>query len=159
MSDREYISELGFQKLTGEVEHLLTVERPRVVNQVAAAAAEGDRSENAEYIYGKKRLREIDKRVEFLSKRLDILEVVPQPKGDDKARLLSWVHVEDEDGDVKVFRVVGADETDAKQNWISWKSPVGRSLLGKSVDDEVSIKTPGGTVVYLVVDITNSPAD
>ena len=159
MSDREYISELGFQKLTGEVEHLLTVERPRVVNQVAAAAAEGDRSENAEYIYGKKRLREIDKRVEFLSKRLDILEVVPQPKGNDKARLLSWVHVEDADGDVKVFRVVGADETDAKQNWISWKSPVGRSLLGKSVDDEVSIKTPGGTVVYLVVDITNCPAD
>ncbi len=155
MSDRDYISEAGFKKLTGEVEHLLTVERPRVVNQVAAAAAEGDRSENAEYIYGKKRLREIDKRVEFLSKRLDILEVVPQPKNTDRARLLSWVHVEDEDGTSTVFRVVGADETDAKRNWISWKSPVGRSLLGKAVDDEVKIKTPGGAVVYLVVEITN----
>ena len=157
MSDREYISEGGFLRLNGEVEHLLTVERPRVVNQVAAAAAEGDRSENAEYIYGKKRLREIDKRVEFLSKRLDILEVVPQPKTNEKARLLSWIHVEDEEGHIKVFRVVGADETDAKKNWISWKSPVGRALLGKAVDDEITIKTPGGSVVYLLVEITNQP--
>ena len=112
------------------------------MNIVATAAAEGDRSENAEYIYGKKRLREIDKRVEFLSTRLDVLEVVHQPVTTERARLLSWVEVEDEDGETQVFRVVGADETDAKMKWISWQSPVGRALLGKGLDDEVHINTP-----------------
>ena len=157
MTERHYISEAGYRMLASEVEQLLTVERPRVVNQVAAAAAEGDRSENAEYIYGKKRLREIDKRVEFISKRMDILEVVPQPTSCDKARLLSWIRVELDTGDERTFRVVGADETDAKKDWISWKSPVGRALLGKSVDDEVMIRTPGGQVGYHIIEIANQP--
>ena len=157
MGGKHYISLPGYDALTAEIEQLLTVERPRVVNQVTAAAAEGDRSENAEYIYGKKRLREIDKRAEFLGKRMDILEVIPQPKGTDRARLLSWVSVEDGHDEEHVFRVVGADETNAKLGWISWQSPVGRAVLGRAVDDEVSIHTPGGLLEYVVVGIYNAP--
>ncbi len=153
MSDRHYISQDGYNKMAGELDELLTVERPRVVNNVAAAAAEGDRSENAEYIYGKKRLREIDKRIEFLTRRLDLLEIVPQPRDAGRARLLSWIRVEDDEGDERVFRVVGADETDAKRGWISWRSPVGRALLGKAVDEEFKVDTPRGTVEYVVTEI------
>ena len=155
--DKHYISRPGYDALSREVEQLLTVERPRVVNQVAAAAAEGDRSENAEYIYGKKRLREIDRRVEFLGKRLDVLEVVPQPTSTERARLLSWVEVEDESGTTQTYRLVGADETDAKSRWISWKSPVGRALLGKAMDDEIIVQTPGGRVEYVIAGIYNAP--
>ena len=153
MSEKHYISQPGFQRLSDELQHLLTVERPRVVNNVAAAAAEGDRSENAEYIYGKKRLREIDRRVRFLTLRLDVLEVVPQSKSTDRVRLLSWVSLEDSEGETQVFRVVGADETDAKARWISWRSPVGRALLGKAVDDELVVQTPGGQTEYVVLEI------
>jgi transcription elongation factor GreB len=124
-----------------------------VVNNVAAAAAEGDRSENAEYIYGKKRLRQIDKRIEFLTRRLDVLEVVPQTKDTEKVRFLAWVEVEDGEGESRVFRIVGADETDAKAGWISWKSPVGRALLGETLDAEVTVQTPGGIVDYTIVEI------
>ena len=155
MADRHYISRQGYEALTAEAETLLTVERPRVVNQVAAAAAEGDRSENAEYIYGKKRLREIDRRVEFLTKRLDALEVTPQPTNTDRVRLLSWVELEDEAGENQVYRLVGADETDARSGWISWRSPVGRALLGKAVDDDVTVNTPGGVAEYVVLGIYN----
>ena len=153
MSDKHYISMQGYQRLGDEMDHLLTVERPRVVNNVAAAAAEGDRSENAEYIYGKKRLRQIDKRIEFLTRRLDVLEVVPQTKDTQKVRFLAWIEVEDAEGETRIFRIVGADETDAKAGWISWKSPVGRALLGKALDDEVTVMTPGGTVEYTIVEI------
>ena len=153
MSDKHYISMQGYQRLGDEMDHLLTVERPRVVNNVAAAAAEGDRSENAEYIYGKKRLRQIDKRIEFLTRRLDVLEVVPQTKDTQKVRFLAWIEVEDTEGETRIFRIVGADETDAKAGWISWKSPVGRALLGKALDDEVTVMTPGGTVEYTIVEI------
>ncbi|MEE2786934.1 MAG: transcription elongation factor GreB [Myxococcota bacterium] len=153
MSEKHYISEAGFQKLSDEVAHLMTVERPRIVRNVADAAAEGDRSENAEYIYGKKRLREIDRRVEYLTKRLDSFEVVPRPTRTDRVRLLVWVIVEDDEGDSRAFRVVGADETNADHGEISWKSPVGRALLGKAVDDEVVVRTPGGQLTYTIVDI------
>lgn len=154
MSTRQYISVEGFRKLAAELDELLTVERPRVVNNVAAAAAEGDRSENAEYIYGKKRLRQIDKRVEFLTRHLERLEAVEPPKDLSKVRFLSWVCVEDADtGDPRTFRIVGADETDARNGWISWKSPVGRALLGRSVDDDVRVETPGGPREYIVLDI------
>ena len=153
MTDKHYISQAGYDALAAEVEQLMTVERPRVVRNVADAAAEGDRSENAEYIYGKKRLREIDRRVEFLTKRLDVYEVVPLPTQTDRIRLLSWVELETEDGDVKYFRVVGADETNSDAGEISWKSPVGRALLGKAVDDEVTIRTPGGLLAYTILNI------
>jgi transcription elongation factor GreB len=159
VSERHYISAQGYHRLGAEMDHLLTVERPRVVNNVAAAAAEGDRSENAEYIYGKKRLREIDRRIEFITRRLDVLEVVPQTKDTQRVRFLAWVEVEDPEGETRVFRIVGADETDAKTGWISWRSPVGRALLAKALDDEVTVRTPGGEVVYTIVEIhTKDPA-
>lgn len=157
MTRKYYISVEGFKKLADELNHLLTVERPQVVNTVAAAAAEGDRSENAEYIYGKKRLRQIDKRMTWLRDHLERLEAVEPPKATDKVRFLSWVRVEDADsGETRDFRIVGADETDAKGGWISWRSPVGRALLGKSVDDDVSVDTPGGRREYVVLAIART---
>jgi len=154
VSQKQYISVEGFRKLSDELNRLLTVERPRVVNNVAAAAAEGDRSENAEYIYGKKRLREIDKRMTWLTDHLEALEAVEPPKATDKVRFLSWVLVEDaSSGETRAFRIVGADETDARAGWISWRSPVGRALLGRSVDDDVSVDTPGGLREYVVLGI------
>ena len=150
----EYISTAGYTKLASELEQLITQDRPKVVENVAAAAAEGDRSENAEYIYGKKRLREIDKRISFLTRRIDRLTPVAQAGTDDRVVFLSYVQVEDEDtGAKRWFRVVGADETDGRQGWISYQSPVGQGLLGKRLEEEVVVNTPGGERVYLVLDI------
>lgn len=153
MSDRDYISQSGYKSLQDELEHLFRVERPRVVANVSAAAAEGDRSENAEYIYGKKRLREIDRRIEFVTKRLDLLQVVLPPPDCETIRFLSTVTVSDDLGEMRTFRIVGADETDTKRGWISWKSPVGRSLIGKQLDDVVLVRTPSGPVEYCVESI------
>ena len=89
----------------------------------------------------------------------NVLEVVPQPRETDRIRLLSWIEVEDAEGTSHIFRVVGADETDAKQRWISWRSPVGRALLGKAVDDEVVVETPGGRMEYVVLEIYSSAPD
>jgi transcription elongation factor GreB len=150
MSDRDYISKQGYQSLQDELEHLFRVERPRVVANVSAAAAEGDRSENAEYIYGKKRLREIDRRIEFLTKRVDLLQVVEPSSECEVIRFLSTVTVSDEAGNERTFRIVGADETNTKRGWISWKSPVGRALIGKRLDDVVAVKTPSGLIEYCV---------
>ena len=149
-----YISLDGYRVLDAELTRLLTVERPRVVDNVAAAAAEGDRSENAEYIYGKKRLREIDKRIEFLTRRLDDITVVERAATDDRVVFLSWVTVEDSKGDEHLYRLVGADETSAERGLISFRSPVGRALLGKRLDDEVSIRTPGGIRELVIVGIS-----
>lgn len=154
MSERDYISEAGYKALQDELEHLFRVERPKVVANVSAAAAEGDRSENAEYIYGKKRLREIDRRIEFLTKRVDILQVVQPSSASETIRFLSTVTVSDESGVERTFRIVGADETNTKRGWISWKSPVGRALIGKQLDDVVAVQTPSGLVEYSVEDIT-----
>ena len=154
MSERDYISEAGYKALQDELEHLFRVERPKVVANVSAAAAEGDRSENAEYIYGKKRLREIDRRIEFLTKRVDVLQVVQPSSASDTIRFLSTVTVSDESGVERTFRIVGADETNTKRGWISWKSPVGRALIGKQLDDVVAVQTPAGLVEYSVEDIT-----
>ncbi|MCA9542189.1 MAG: transcription elongation factor GreB [Myxococcales bacterium] len=153
MAEKLYISAEGYRRLADELHTLMTVERPKVVNTVAAAAAEGDRSENAEYIYGKKRLRQIDRRVEFLTRHLDRLEVAAPPTATDRVRFLSYVEIENQDGEEKCYRIVGADETDAKAGWISWKSPVGSALLGKRLDDEVRVRTPGGFVELTIVGI------
>jgi transcription elongation factor GreB len=149
----EYISAEGRQKLVDELTHLMRVERPSVVNTVAAAAAEGDRSENAEYIYGKKRLRQIDKRVEFLTKRLDKLTPLAKAQSDSRVVFLSYVEVEDEAGETHWYRIVGADETDAKRGHISFKSPVARALLGREIDDEVRVRTPGGEKGFTILEI------
>src|SRR6188472_3712436 len=129
---KSYITPEGAKKLRTELEQLWTVERPRVTQEVADAAAQGDRSENAEYIYGKRRLREIDRRVRFLSKRLDEVTVVNELPSDPKRVFFgAYVTVEDDDGIERTYRIVGADESDLERGFISMDSPVARALLGK----------------------------
>jgi transcription elongation factor GreB len=147
-----YITQEGARRLRAELDELWLVERPRVTQQVADAAAMGDRSENAEYIYGKRRLREIDRRVRFLSKRLEAIRVVSEPPTDPKRVFFSaWVTLEDEDGAEKTYRIVGADESDLERGYISIDSPVARALLGKREGDELTIRVPRGDVEYTIV--------
>jgi transcription elongation factor GreB len=150
---REYITDAGYRRLREELDHLFRVERPRVVKGVADAAAEGDRSENAEYIYGKKKLREIDKRIEFLTKRVDVLTVVTEypPQGTEKIFFGAWVDLLDDEGKPTRYRIVGADESDAHRGYISMESPVAKALLGKRVGDEVTVMRPKGEVTFEVV--------
>ena len=152
-----YITPEGMKALRDELSELWTVERPRVTQQVADAAALGDRSENAEYIYGKKRLREIDRRVRYLAKRIDELTVVePGQGGDGRVRFGAWVEVEDEDGELATYRLVGGDEFDASRGLISIDSPVARALLGKSEGDEATVRIPRGEKTYVIVSIRYS---
>jgi transcription elongation factor GreB len=152
MERREYITDPGYRRLREELDRLLRVERPRVVKGVADAAAEGDRSENAEYIYGKKKLREIDKRIEFLTKRVDALTVVTEfpPEGTEKIFFGAFVELEDDDGKLTRYRIVGADESDAERGYISIDSPVARALMGKRLGDEVTVQRPKGEVTFSV---------
>lgn len=146
-----YITREGARRLRAELDQLWTVERPRVTQEVADAAAQGDRSENAEYIYGKRRLREIDRRVRFLSKRLDELKIVDEPPTDPRRVFFgAYVTVEDEDGEERTYRIVGADESDLDKGWISIDSPVARALLGKRAGDEVTVRVPKGAVTYAI---------
>ncbi|MCG8419806.1 MAG: transcription elongation factor GreB [Proteobacteria bacterium] len=155
-----YITPEGAKRLRDELSHLWSVERPKVTQEVADAAAQGDRSENAEYIYGKKRLREIDRRLQFLSRRLDELTVVePKNSIDGSVRFGAWVEVEDEDGAAAEYRLVGPDEFDASKGWISIDSPVGRALLGKKVDDEVTVRRPKGEIVYTILSVRYEPGE
>ena len=148
----KYITPEGYKALDDELMQLWTEERPRVTQEVADAAALGDRSDNAEYRYGKKRLREIDAHLLYLRKRIDVLEIVPPPERDDgKVRFGAWVRLEDEDGEVVEYRIVGADEFDISKGWISLDSPVGRALIGKEEGDEVSVKRPKGQTLYTVL--------
>jgi len=142
-----YITPSGFRKMTDELTFLRTKKRPEVVGALADAAAEGDRSENAEYIYRKRQLREIDRRLRFLSKRLDDVQVV-DPLAQTRIEQVFFgatVTVEDDEGEAHVYRIVGQDEVDGAAGDISWKSPVGRALLGKGLDDEVVVKWHAGT--------------
>jgi transcription elongation factor GreB len=152
---REYITDQGYRRLREELDHLFRVERPRVVKGVADAAAEGDRSENAEYIYGKKKLREIDKRIEFLTKRVDVLTVVTEypEDGTDKIFFGAYVELEDDDGRITTYRIVGADESDAERGYISIESPVARALMGKRVGDAVTVFRPKGEVTFAVLSV------
>jgi len=147
-----YITPDGYRKLAAELERLWKVERPRVTKQVADAAAMGDRSENAEYIYGKKRLREIDGRVHFLSKRLEELEVVREaPDQTSRVFFGAWVSLEGEDGESLEFRIVGADEFDPAQRFISVESPMARAVLGKQTGDEAVVVRPKGTGTFTIL--------
>ncbi|MGL5799757.1 MAG: transcription elongation factor GreB [Plesiomonas sp.] len=153
-----YITREGWLALDKELKYLWKIERPQVTQAVSEAAAMGDRSENAEYIYGKKRLREIDRRVRFLSKRLDILKIIdPSPQQEGKVFFGAWVTLENEQGVESCYRIVGADEFDPAKNWISINSPVARALIGKVVDDEIVVETPSGSVSYLVLAICYQP--
>ena len=149
-----HITPEGAKKLQQELEQLWRVERPRVTREVAAAAALGDRSENAEYIYGKKRLREIDRRIEFLRKRFDMLVVVkPGMVARDKVFFGAWVKLEDEAGTELCYRLVGPDESDVESGLISIESPVGRTLVGKSAGDEIVVDRPAGRARYTLLEI------
>lgn len=160
MAKSNYITRQGWQALDDELKYLWREERPVVTQAVSEAAAMGDRSENAEYIYGKKRLREIDRRVRFLTKRLEVLKIVdPRPQQEGKIFFGAWVKVENEKGDVNVFRLVGPDEFAPAKKWISIDSPVARALLGKKVDDEVSVQTPNGIATYWILDIRYQPIE
>lgn len=146
-----YITPEGARRLRAELDHLWSVERPRVTQEVADAAAQGDRSENAEYIYGKRRLREIDRRIRFLAKRLDALTVVePRERSDGRVYFGAWVRLEDDDGSEVEYRLVGPDEADAKTNLVSIDSPVGRALLGRSEGDEVTVVRPRGRATFTI---------
>jgi transcription elongation factor GreB len=146
----------GAKRLRAELERLWSVERPKVVQEVADAAALGDRSENAEYIYGKKRLREIDKRLEFLSHRIEELQVTrPGPGPGGRIAFGAWVELEDDEGELVEYRLVGPDELDQAQGFtnISVDSPVGQALLGKRVGDEVVAHRPKGEIAFTVVGV------
>ena len=150
----KYITPEGEKVLKEELHFLWKIKRPEVTQAVSEAAAQGDRSENAEYIYGKKQLREIDWRVRFLRKRLDNMVVVDR-KPDDLSRIYfgAWVDLEDEAGGEFRYRIVGPDEFDLSKGYISVDSPLGRSLLKKQADDEVVVDTPEGDKTYFVVAI------
>ncbi|MDF7667605.1 transcription elongation factor GreB [Orbaceae bacterium ESL0727] len=155
MKSGNYITRSGYLALDHELKYLWKEERPKVTQAVSEAAAMGDRSENAEYIYGKRRLREIDRRVRFLSKRLESLTIVdPDPRQEGKVFFGAWIKVEDETGKQHIFRIVGTDEFDPKKNWISINSPVARALIGHKVDDEIAVMTPNGKTFYYIIEIS-----
>ncbi len=149
-----YITPAGFARIVAEYEHLLKVERPMVTAEVQYAASLGDRSENAEYIYGKKRLRGIDGRLRYLKNRLESIEVVdPASVVGDVVRFSATVTLEDPDGLEKVVRVVGEDEIDLPSGAISYKSPLGEALIGRAEGDEVTIQAPGGTRSFVISEV------
>jgi transcription elongation factor GreB len=157
----KYITPEGAKRLRDELDQLWHEERPRVTAAVAEAAAQGDRSENAEYTYGKKRLHEIDRRVRFLRKRLEGMTIVDSQVDQgrrDPTRIYfgAWVQIES-DRSLRWYRLVGPDEFDMAEDYISMDSPLGRSLLGKRLDDEVSVALPGGTTLFTVAAIRYGP--
>lgn len=153
-----YITPEGARALREELRDLWKAQRPEVVKALSAAAAEGDRSENAEYIYRKKQLAGIDRRVRYLTKRLDRIQVVDRPPDEPgRVRFGAWVELADEDGATRCYRIVGADETDAKQGWVSVDSPVARALLGKEAGDEVSVRLPDGDRLFEILGVRYRP--
>ncbi|MFL0805602.1 MAG: transcription elongation factor GreB [Agarilytica sp.] len=149
-----YITPEGAQAMQEELQHLWKVERPKITDTVHEAAKNGDRSENGDYIYGKKRLREIDSRVRFLSKRLDDLTVVDRiPDDKDKIYFGAYVTLEDETGNESVYRIVGPDEFNLRENKISMDAPLAKSMLGKRLDDEFVFHSPEGEKNFVISDI------
>lgn len=141
-----YITSEGASALRAELHQLWKVERPLVTRAVHEAAKNGDRSENGDYIYGKRRLREIDSRVRYLSKRLEVLTVVDRiPEQRDKVFFGAWITVENDEGEEQCYRIVGPDELDPAKQWISMDSPLARAALGKKRDDEIRFETSAGT--------------
>lgn len=152
---KNYITPGGFRRLQDEFDRLWKVERPELVKTVSWAASNGDRSENGDYIYGKKRLREIDRRIRFLSKRLEHAEVVdPAARGAcDQVFFGATVTVCGRDGEEKVYSIVGLDEVDPGRGRISWISPLAKALLKAREGDTVTLRTPGGAEVLEIVEI------
>jgi transcription elongation factor GreB len=150
-----YITAEGYRRLEEEAERLWTVERPKLVKSVSAAAAEGDRSENAEYIYGKKKLAEIDRRLAFLGRRLEVLKIVDEPpERDGRVYFGAWVTLEDEDGQQVRYQIVGSDEIDPDRKRISMDSPMAKALLRKHIGDEITVQRPKGEITYEIIAVT-----
>jgi transcription elongation factor GreB len=157
MSNPNYITAEGARRLQDELAGLRSKQRPRIVQEVADAAAQGDRSENAEYIYGKKKLREIDRRIHYLTKRLETAVVVsPEERADGRIFFGATVEVEDEDGVNAIYQIVGEDETNPQAGRISWRSPLGRALLNKKEGDAATFKKPAPTVAGSTVRSTET---
>ncbi|MEY3038409.1 MAG: hypothetical protein RL143_976 [Pseudomonadota bacterium] len=147
-----YITKEGFDRLNAELKHLWKVRRPEVTQALKEAAAEGDRSENAEYIYRKKELREIDRRVRYLAKRMDQFKVVEHlPEQRDKVFFGAWVTLIDEMDSQLTYRIVGADEIDPKQGYISVDSPMAKRLLKRELGDEIEFTKPNGEEVWFEI--------
>jgi len=153
-----YITPEGHATLARELDYLWRVKRPEVTRKVSEAAAQGDRSENADYIYGKKQLHEIDRRVRFLRKRLEVLTIVHQTP-DDIQRIYfgAWVELEDSDAKVHQYRIVGPDEFDSSKGWISLDSPLALALMRKTIDDNFTIELPKGTERYTILNVQYYP--
>lgn len=150
----KYITAEGEKTLKAELHQLWKVERPIVTKSVSEAAALGDRSENAEYIYGKKRLQEIDRRVRYLGNRLEEMTVVSKPPDDlTKVYFAAYISLEDKEGKPYRYRLVGPDEINPHSSYISMDSPMGKALLGRKIDDEVEIESPTGSKVYYITAI------
>jgi len=159
-SGANLITREGRSKLENELDYLWRIERRAVTQSVTEAAAHGDRSENAEYKEGKRRLREIDRRIRFLRKRLEVLQVVyysPQQEG--KVFFGAWVELENEEGKVVQYRIVGSEEFDPHKNAISINSPMAKALIGKSVDDEIIVNTPDGIKEWFINAVQYKPFD
>jgi transcription elongation factor GreB len=152
---KNYITPAGHKRLRDELLHLIDEERPEVVKLVSWAASNGDRSENGDYIYGKRRLREIDRRIRFLTKRLDIAEVVDASKQENIDQVFFGATVEyaTEDGEVHTVTIVGVDEVDLDRGHVSWISPVARALLKARIGDTVTLHTPAGAEPIDVLDV------
>lgn len=154
---KNYITPEGYARLKAEFDQLYRVERPRVVSDVAWAASNGDRSENADYIYGKRRLRQIDSRLKFLMKRMDTAVVV-DPKdqqGLEKVFFGAWVTLYSITRDEEhTYRIVGQDELDPSKGYISWISPLARAMMGKQPGDSLRVETPGGEDEYEVLEVS-----
>jgi transcription elongation factor GreB len=149
-----YVTREGARRLQEELANLRSSQRPKIVQEVADAAAQGDRSENAEYIYGKRKLREIDRRIHWLTKRLESATVVePRTDGVDAVFFGAYVEVEDEDGSRAAYRIVGEDEIDLEKGHISWRSPLGRSLLKKRSGDTVVLRRPSGEIELTILSV------
>lgn len=155
MSEKKnYITPAGFDRIRAEYTELLNVERPKVVEVVSWAASNGDRSENADYQYGKRRLREIDRRLFFLKNRLEDAEVIdPAKLKSEKVVFGATVTLENEDGEELTYQIVGEDEIDIKNKKISWKSPIAKAMLGKKLDDEIKVQKPSGDETMLITAI------
>ena len=155
-----YITPAGAERLKAELQHLWKVERPQVTQTVHEAAKNGDRSENGDYIYGKRRLREIDRRVRYLTKRLDELQVVDRIP-DDPSKIFFGAHVtlEDEAGAERTYQIVGPDEFDLRLDKLSVDSPLARAMLGKRLDDEIALNSPEGQKRFYIVEIEYRPPE
>ncbi len=153
--EKNYITPIGFQKLKDELNQLLKVERPEITKTIAWAASNGDRSENADYIYGKKRLREIDRRIRFLTLRIELAVVIdPLSIKASSVQFGASVVISNDEGGHRQIAIVGVDEINTERGRLSWRSPIGSSLIGKEVGDTIEVRTPKGNDNYEIIEIT-----